>query len=283
MEIQWYPGHMVKAKRLLRENARLVHVVVEIADARIPDSSRNPDVEEILGHKQRILVLNKEDLADPGATSKWVSFFAVQGLTAIPVNALNGRGIPEVIRKILVLGTTVLGVKKGMGRSRVPVRAMVVGIPNVGKSAFINAMVGKGTAATGDKPGVTRGKQWIRLRSDLELLDTPGVLWPKLNDATLGFKLAVTGAIGKGAYNPEELALELITYLGETVRGALESRYKVKIKTSPLDILQDIGKKRGCLESGGVINTEKAAEIVLREFRQGRLGRITLEVPPETH
>lgn len=278
--IQWYPGHMVKAKRLVQENLKLVDVVVELVDARIPQSSRNPDINKILCQKPRVIALNKADLADKGKSILWQEYFKEQGFKAIPINAINGQGISQLIQAIKQLGQPVLEALAAKGRRPRPIRVMIVGIPNVGKSSLINKMVGKGTAQTGDKPGVTRGKQWIKLASDLELLDTPGILWPKFEDPEVGRKLAFTGAISDDIMDLEELALELAKLLKEVAPETLMERFNLKaLSDIPEEIIEAIGAKRGCLISGGRIDHLKASRVILGEFRTGKLGNLTLELP----
>lgn len=278
--IQWYPGHMVKAKKLVRENLKLVDVVIELVDARIPVSSRNPDINQILGDKPRVMVLNKADLADDTITSGWVKFFTGNGLPVTSVNSHTGQGINRLLVLVRHQAREVIEKHVAKGRQPRAVRSMIVGIPNVGKSSLINKVAGKGTAKTADRPGVTKGKQWIRLNKDLELLDTPGILWPKFTDPEVGFKLAVTGAIKDEVINIEQVALKLLELLRKIGPEEIMTRYK--LNTLPDDngeLLQAIGSKRGCLISGGQVDTLKTAIIVLNEFRGGKIGRFTLDIP----
>lgn len=278
--IQWYPGHMVKAKKIVRENLKLVDVVIELVDARIPVSSRNPDINVILGDKPRVLVLNKADLASDNFTGKWEQFFSNSDLPVATVNSHTGQGINKLLSLVRQQAKEMLEKHTAKGRQPRPIRSMIVGIPNVGKSSLINKMAGKGTARTADKPGVTRGKQWIRLNKDIELLDTPGILWPKFTDPEVGFKLAVTGAIKDDVINIEQVVLKLIDLLKNTAPEEFITRYKlIALPDDNNELLQLIGAKRGCLVSGGQVDTLKTAVIVLNEFRGGRIGRFTLDIP----
>lgn len=282
MQVQWYPGHMVKAKQLIQENLKLVDIVIELVDARLPASSRNPDLVRLLGSKPRMIVLNKEDLADPVKTAAWVSYFKRQGLYAVVVNALTGTGLRQVSATAAHMAEEKMRALQAKGRRPRAVRAMVVGIPNVGKSAFINALSGKSVAQTGDKPGVTKGKQWIRLSEDLELLDTPGILWPKFEDPEVGFKLAVTGAVSDLVYDVEEAGIHLTGLISRIAPQALRDRYRLpEVPADPREILLNIGRHRGYLQAGGVVDQVKSAYLVLQEYREGRLGRITLDEVPD--
>lgn len=283
MNIQWYPGHMTKTRRLITENLKLVDIVIELVDARIPFSSKNPDIEELAGNKPRILVMNKSDLADPNTTSRWISWFTQKGYGVITVNSINGKGISEVDKTARELLKEKIERDKQRGRIFRPIRAMVVGIPNVGKSTFINKLVGKSSAKTGDKPGVTKGKQWIKIKRDFELLDTPGILWPKFEDMNVGMKLAFTGAIKQEILDTHTLSLELLKFLSNKFPETLETRYKltdIEAKT-PMELLTEIGQKRGFLVSGGEVDYFRTALTVLDELRTGKLGNITLETPED--
>lgn len=283
MNIQWYPGHMTKTRRLITENLKLVDIVIELVDARIPFSSKNPDIEELARNKPRILVMNKSDLADPNTTSRWISWFAQKGYGVITVNSINGKGISEVDKTARELLKEKIERDKQRGRIFRPIRAMVVGIPNVGKSTFINKLVGKSSAKTGDRPGVTKGKQWIKIKKDFELLDTPGILWPKFEDMNVGMKLAFTGAIKQEILDTHTLSLELLKLLSNKFPETLETRYKltdIESKT-PMELLTEIGQKRGFLVSGGEVDYSRTALAVLDELRTGKLGNITLESPEE--
>lgn len=282
MEIHWYPGHMAKAKRLIKEKLKLIDVVIELLDARIPASSRNPELNKIIAGKSRIVVLNKADLADPEATRAWIDYFQRQGLTAVPVNAATGEGINKVVAAAKKIAAPVMERLQKKGRLPRPVRAMILGIPNVGKSSLINRLSGQKKAKVEDRPGVTRGQQWIRIGSDFELLDTPGVLWPKLGDKEVALKLAFTGAIKDDLLNIEEIAGELIRWLQLNAPGALTRRYGIdETGKEREEILGAIGRKRGFLVSGGEVDTFKTAGLVLNEFRAGLLGKFTLDLPPK--
>ncbi|NLK97049.1 MAG: ribosome biogenesis GTPase YlqF [Epulopiscium sp.] len=283
MNIQWYPGHMTKTRRLITENLKLVDIVIELVDARIPFSSKNPDIEELSRNKPRILVMNKSDLADPNTTSRWISWFAQKGYGVITVNSVTGKGISDVDKTARELLKEKIEKDKERGRIFRPIRAMVVGIPNVGKSTFINKLVGRSSAKTGDRPGVTKGKQWIKIKKDFELLDTPGILWPKFEDMNVGMKLAFTGAIKQEILDTHTLSLELLKLLSSKFPNTLESRYKltdIESKT-PMELLTEIGQKRGFLISGGEVDYPRTALVVLDELRTGKLGNLTLEAPEE--
>ncbi|NLL18477.1 MAG: ribosome biogenesis GTPase YlqF [Clostridia bacterium] len=281
MDIQWYPGHMAKAKRLLREQLKLVDVVLEVRDARIPVSSGNPDLAELLGNKKRIILLNKADLADGKRSQEWVNYFAGEGIKAIAITARPGdvKHLPSLIEET-ASETERRRRKKGMAPR--PKRAMVVGIPNVGKSSLINSVIKRSSAKTGDKPGVTRGNQWVRVRPDLEFLDTPGLLWPKFSSPETGFFLAVTGAIRQEVYDPVEVAHGFVDLLVERWPGLLAQTYQVVEERQPAhEILIALGKKWGLLRAGGAVDEEKAAIRLLQDYRKGKLGSLTLEQPPD--
>ena len=284
MNIQWYPGHMSKTKRLIADNLKLIDVVIELVDARVPFSSKNPDIDELAKNKPRIIVMNKSDLADDKATKEWMDWFKEKGYGVIPINSINGKGLPEVDRLARAMLKENLENDKKRGRIVRPIRAMVVGIPNVGKSTFINKLVGRASTKTGDRPGVTKGKQWIKLKKDFELLDTPGILWPKFEDMDVGIKLAFTGAIKQEILDTKTLSLELIKFLTKRFPSTLENRYKVTeldLKP-PMEVLTEIGEKRGFLISGGEVDYNRASQIILDELRSGKLGNITLETPMDT-
>lgn len=280
MDIQWYPGHMTKTIRMMQENIRLVDLVIEITDARAPDAGRNPDIDRLAQGKSRLVILNKADLADPEINRLWMEKYIRDGYSTLLMDARerkNFRGIEEKIARIC---QEKIQREREKGLRERPVRAMVAGIPNVGKSTFINSLTGKAMAKTGNKPGVTRGKQWIRVGKSVELLDTPGLLWPKFEDPRVGEKLAVLGTINDDILSSEELALRLIELLREPYPEAIAGRYGFgDTLVEPLAILERIGEKRGCLRKGGSIDSERAANILLDDFRSGRLGRITLERP----
>lgn len=280
MIIQWFPGHMVKARRMVQENLKLVDVVIELVDARLPLSSRNPDLSEIIGNKPRMIVLNKADLAEEKTTKEWLKYFRSQGLDAVAVNSQNGQGMKEMHNGAIKLTAPRMAVLAEKGQRPRAIRAMIVGIPNVGKSSFINRLVGKESAKAADKPGVTKGKQWIRYGGDFELLDTPGILWPKFDDPEVGFRLAVTGAIRDQILDEVELASGLAEWLKANAEELLKARYKLtELPEEGHQILEAIGRKRGCLVAGGVVDLTKIAPILLDEFRGSKIGRFTMEKP----
>ncbi|BCJ85230.1 ribosome biogenesis GTPase YlqF [Effusibacillus dendaii] len=285
MTIQWFPGHMAKARREVTEKLKLVDVVYELVDARIPLSSRNPMMNEITQQKPRIVLLNKADLADSEITKEWIRYFEKAGTPAVPVIATQGEGFRklESEAKRLVAPKMEAMMKKGI-RPRA-VRAMILGIPNVGKSSLINRMANRNIAKTGDKPGVTKAQQWIKVGKDFELLDTPGILWPKFEDPEVGVRLALTGAIKDEVLetDKQEVAYFLVKWLRDTYPGVLESRYKLEnLPVEAWDIVLEIGRKRGAVRSGGVIDEMAACDLILREFRGGLLGKISLERPSLT-
>lgn len=285
MQVQWFPGHMAKTRRLIQEQLKLVDVVVEIVDARIPQSSRNPLIDELVANKPRVIILNKEDLADEIVTEEWLSYFnRLSRFKAIKFNSTSMKASILSSLKTAIFDLTVEKREKRAQKGIInqTVRSMVVGIPNVGKSTFINNIVGKKVTKTGNKPGVTRGKQWIRLDKDLELLDTPGILWPKFDDAEVGFRLAVTGAINDDLFDREEAAFLLIKFLRQHYPILLAQRFKLtdnEFTNEPLKILERMAINRGCLLPGKNIDYRKIANIVINEFRSGQIGRITLEKP----
>ena len=280
MDIQWYPGHMAKSKRLLLENLKLVDVVVELLDARIPYSSRNPVVNELLSKKPRLIVLNKSDLADPHYTAMWKKVLEQPGVLIIDVNSINGSGIKSVAPALNKLAEEIMNKLKSKGRRTRSVRCMVVGIPNVGKSFFINTLVKRKITKTGDKPGVTRGQQWIKVAKDVELLDTPGILWPKFEDQEVAYKLAVTGAIKSEILDIKELSSRLALWLRDICPQALLERYKLAVLPGEAEeLLSVIGRSRGFLLPGGLVDNHKTAVLLLKEFRDGLLGNFTLDLP----
>lgn len=283
MNIQWYPGHMTKTRRMIAEQLKNMDAVCEILDARVPLSSRNPDVEELTKEKPRLIVLNRVDLADPAATRAWNAYFKSRGFAVLEANAKQGQGtkqFPAAVRNLLA---DKLAAYAGKGQAGRMVRVMILGIPNVGKSTFINQVAKRKTAKTEDRPGVTRTKQWVPVDQSLELLDTPGMLWPKFEDPEVGFRLACTGAVRDEIVDIEELASRLMAYLGQFYPKALLDRYKVEaeLEESGYDLLAKAGKKRGFVMRGGEINTERMANVLLDEFRGGKLGRFTLELPAD--
>ena len=282
--IQWFPGHMAKTRRAIAANLKLVDAVAEIIDARTPMSSRNPEIDSLVSKKPRIVLLNKCDLADSNATSAWISYFRNSGAAALAVDCKSGKGINKVIP---TLKSTVLKdlieKRQRSGMTGAPVRLMVVGIPNVGKSSLINRLAGSKRAKVEDRPGVTRTKQWVKLQDNNELLDMPGVLWPKFEDQSAAIRLAFTGAVSDDILDTETLAMKLLLFLAENYPQSLKDRYKIDIDSNDtgLILLEKVGKKRGMIVSGGEINTERAAITVLDEFRGGKLGKITLELPKD--
>lgn len=284
MNIQWYPGHMVKAKRKIAEDLKLVDVVIELLDARIPMSSRNPEVDEIVGNKRRIIVLNKSDLADSAANRKWVDYFNRENTKVILANSVSGTGLKEVLAASRELMKEKLDNLKSKGLLVKTTRALIIGIPNVGKSTFINKLAGKSVAQTGDRPGVTKSKQWIKVSAELELLDTPGILWPKFEDERVGMCLAYTGAIKDEILDVNELAQKLLEVLAIKFPDKLKARYKLDEIPSDMThekLLETIGRKRGCIIAGGEVDVQRVSVMLLDEFRGGKIGNITLETPEE--
>ena len=281
MNYQWYPGHMTKAKRMMQENIKLIDLIIELVDARIPMSSRNPDIDELGKGKVRIILLNKSDLADARLNQEWESFFKEKGYFVQPLNAKTGAGIKNI--QALVQESCKEKIERDRKRGIInrPVRAMVVGIPNVGKSTFINSFAGKACAKTGNKPGVTKGKQWIRLNKNLELLDTPGILWPKFEDQKIGERLALIGSINDEILHVDELAVALIRNLKNSYLDLLEKRYDITIDEDAYDTLKKIAIARKCLQKGELPDVDRASSMLLEDFRSGKLGRITLERPEE--
>ncbi len=279
MNYQWYPGHMTKAKRMMQEDIKLIDVIIELVDARIPQSSRNPDIDELGRNKARILLLNKADLADAAGSEAWMERFRSTGHYAVAMDSRNKNGM-NVLGKVLQEACREKTERdRRRGILNRPVRAMVAGIPNVGKSTFINTYAGKACTKTGNRPGVTKGKQWIRLNKNVELLDTPGILWPKFEDQAVGMRLAMIGSIRDEILNIEELAIELIVFLQARYPEVLVQRYGCAKDLQPAAALGEIGKSRGCIRRGNELDYEKAAALLLDDFRSGKLGRITLEFP----
>lgn len=279
MQIQWYPGHMTKAKRMMLENIKLIDLVIELLDARIPISSRNPDIDELAKGRSRLVLLNKADLADPAVNDKWIKYFNDRSVIAVPVDSRNRKGFGTISSSIEKACAAKKERNRKKGITGRPVRAMVVGIPNVGKSTFINTLCKSAAAKTGNKPGVTKGKQWIRLNGNVELLDTPGILWPKLGDEKTGLDLAYIGSINDEILDETELAMNLMDTLRSLYPGKLYARYEIDEGADSAVMLEMIAGRRGCLKKGGMIDHEKAARIVLDEFRSGKLGKMTLEMP----
>lgn len=280
MILQWYPGHMTKAKRQMQEDLKLIDLIIELVDARIPLSSRNPDIDELGKNKSRLILLNKSDLADEKYNEQWTEYFQKKGFFVLKVNSRTGAGLKAIQGVIQEACKDKIERDRRRGIKNRPIRAMVVGIPNVGKSTFINSYAGKACTKTGNKPGVTKGKQWIRLNKNLELLDTPGILWPKFEDQEVGKRLAYIGSIKDEILNLEELSLELLVYIRNNYPGILNQRYGISEDGTPLSLLEEIAEKRKCLNRGQELDYAKAAGILMEEFRSGKLGRITLEYPP---
>lgn len=280
MNIQWYPGHMTKTKRLIEENIKLVDIVIELLDARAPLSTKNPDIDGLAKNKMRIVILNKADLADEQLTKEWIKWYTDHNVKVVPIIATNGKGIKQVTQIAEELLKEKIERDKARGRIYRPIRAMIVGIPNVGKSTFINSLVGKGTAKTGDKPGVTRGKQWVKIKKGFELLDMPGILWPKFEDQEVAKHLAYIGSINDNILDNRELAICLLEQGLKEFRTQLEERYKTELPDDGYEAFKVIGQKRGLISSGGAIDELRTAQIILDEYRGGKWGRITIERPP---
>ncbi len=279
MHFQWYPGHMTKAKRMMQENIKLIDLVIELVDARVPISSRNPDIDELGKNKARLILLNKSDLAEDKWNDAWSEYFREKGFSVVKVNSKKGGGIKSINGVIQEACKEKIERDRKRGILNRPVRAMVVGIPNVGKSTFINALAGKACAKTGNKPGVTKGKQWIRLNKNVELLDTPGILWPRFEDQAVGLKLAFIGSIKDEILQTEELAAELVKFMNENYPGVLEGKYNVEEDEDPYGMIAKIAESRHCMVRGNELDTEKASVLLMDDFRNGRLGRLTLEYP----
>ncbi|WP_200890843.1 ribosome biogenesis GTPase YlqF [Anoxybacillus thermarum] len=279
MTIQWFPGHMAKAKREVTEKLKLIDIVFELVDARIPMSSRNPLIDEIVANKPRIMLLNKADMADPDVTKQWIDFFAAQQIEAIAIDSQSGTGVKQIVTvaKEKLRPKFEKMMAKGIKRPRA-MRALIVGIPNVGKSTLINRLAGKHIAKTGDTPGVTKAQQWIKVGKELELLDTPGILWPKFEDEEVGFKLATTGAIKDTILNLQDVAVYALRFLAAHYPDRLKERYALSDIPEDIVVLFDeIGKRRGCLAAGGVVDYDKVAELVLRDIRTEKLGRLSFD------
>ena len=286
MDYQWYPGHMTKARRMMQENIGLVDLVIELADARIPMSSRNPDIDTLCGSKARILLLTKADMADPAKTAAFQKYFEAKGFMVVAMDARTRKANDKIRNYVEKACAAKRERDKRRGIIGRPLRAMVVGIPNVGKSTFINSFAGKASAKTGNKPGVTRGKQWIRLNKNLELLDTPGILWPRFEDRQVGVNLALTGAIRQELLEEQELSMELLGFLQKEYPSLINARYTPEGEewTFPMDnaeLLMKIAKARNLVRTGGEPDHQRASKLILDDFRNGKTGKITLEAPPE--
>ena len=281
-DIQWFPGHMAKTRRMIQSNLSLVDGVVEILDARIPESSRNPEMDRLVKGKPRMFVLNKADMADDNATVKWLNYYKSKGFTAIKISCKSGNGLknflPAVKEQML---SELMARRREKGIENAPLRLMIVGIPNAGKSTFINRMAKSKKAKAEDRPGVTRTKQWVKLGDNVEMLDMPGVLWPKFEDQSAARKLAFTGAVKDDILDIEALASLLLENLAVNYSDSLMERYKIDSEGTGFELLEKLGRKRGMLISGGEVDTERASVTVLDEFRGGKLGRITLELPED--
>ena len=279
MQFQWYPGHMTKAKRAMQEDIKLIDVIIELVDSRVPFSSKNPDIDTLANGKSRILLMNKYDLADKAVSDKWTKYYEEKGYFVATVNSKNGRGVKAVNDVIQKACKEKIERDRKRGILNRPIRAMIVGIPNVGKSTFINSFAGKACAKTGNKPGVTKGKQWIRLNKNVELLDTPGILWPKFEDQQVGLNLAFIGSIKDELYNIYELSLLLLDYLIKNYPDAVADFYEIENSDSNNELLERIAIKRGCIKSGAEYDLDKAAKCPVDDFRNGRIGKISLEIP----
>ncbi|MDE6568363.1 MAG: ribosome biogenesis GTPase YlqF [Lachnospiraceae bacterium] len=282
MQFQWYPGHMTKAKRAMQEDIKLIDVIIELVDARIPYSSKNPDIDQLANGKSRILLMNKYDLADPSVTEEWITYYEDLNYYVAKVNSKNGKGVKAVQNLIQEACREKIERDRKRGILNRPVRAMIVGIPNVGKSTFINSFAGKACTKTGNKPGVTKGKQWIRLNKQVELLDTPGILWPKFEDQTVGLHLAYIGSIKDELYNIYELSVLLSKYLSDAYPQAVSEFYQITGGDAEAQLTQ-IAERRGCLKSGGEYDLDKSAKYLIDDFRSGRMGKISLERPAIVH
>ncbi len=282
MNIQWYPGHMTKAKRAMKEDIKLIDLIIELVDARAPLSSRNPDIDEMGKGKGRLILLNKADLANEAGNAAWTAYFEEKGFQVMKIDARQKAGLKQIHQTIQTACQEKIERDRRRGILNRPIRAMVVGIPNVGKSTFINSFAGKAAARTGNKPGVTKGNQWIRLNKQVELLDTPGILWPKFEDQSVGLKLAFLGSINDEILNKDEIAAELCIYLTKFCPGLLAERYECEEEAGASELLEQIARKRSCLMKGGGYDISRAAGLLLDDFRGGKLGRITLEFPSMT-
>ncbi len=281
MNIQWYPGHMTKAKRMMQENIKLIDIVIELIDARIPFSSKNPDIDELAKNKYRLLLLNKSDLADDTVTSKWEEYYKAKGFFVAKINARLGNGMKGIDAIVQEACKEKIERDRKRGIINRPIRAMIVGIPNVGKSTFINSYARKACTKVGNKPGVTKGKQWIKLGKNIELLDTPGILWPKFDDEQVGLRLGFIGSINDEILNTTDIACELIKFIHDNYCNTLTERYNIVENEDAADQLSAIAEKRACIKKGGALDLDKAASLMLDDFRSGKLGRISLECPDE--
>ncbi|MGP9041164.1 ribosome biogenesis GTPase YlqF [Cytobacillus kochii] len=282
MTIQWFPGHMAKARREVTEKLKLVDIIFELVDARIPLSSRNPMIEQIIQQKPRLVLLNKADMADPILTKQWIDYFKSKGLTAISINSQDGQGMKDITLAAKQLLQEKFDKQKAKGIRPRAIRAMIVGIPNAGKSTLINRLAKKNIAKTGNKPGVTKAQSWIKVGKEMELLDTPGILWPKFEDQEIGLKLALTGAIKDTILNLQDIAVYAMRFMTEHYPEKLVERYQLnELPEEIVELFDEIGQKRGCLVSGGTVDYDKVTELIIREFRSEKFGRLTLESPKD--
>lgn len=282
LHINWYPGHMKKTKEMVQNNLKLVDVVIELLDARIPLSSKNPQIDELAQNKPRVVVLNKSDLSDKVKLNKWISYYQSKGIKAIPVDTLKGSGVNKIVEECKNVTKEKMDALKEKGRKERAIRVMIVGVPNVGKSSLINKLTGRKSTQTGDRPGVTKGKQWVRLKGNLELLDTPGILWPKFEDQNIALNLAFTRAIKDEILDIDTLGLKFIEKMSEIEPEKLKARYKLdSIGEEPLETMEMIGRKRGFILGKNELDYTRIAKTVLNEFREGKLGQITLETPDD--
>ena len=279
LHINWYPGHMKKTKEMVQNNLKLVDVVIELLDARIPLSSKNPEIDKLAHNKPRVVVLNKSDLSDRAKLNKWISYYQSKGIKAIPVDTLKGSGVNKIVEECKNVTKEKMDALKEKGRKERAIRVMIVGVPNVGKSSLINKLTGRKSTQTGDRPGVTKGKQWVRLKGNLELLDTPGILWPKFEDQKIALNLAFTRAIKDEILDIDTLGLKFIEKMSEIEPEKLKARYKLdSLGEEPLETMEMIGRKRGFILGRNELDYTRIAKTVLNEFREGKLGQITLEV-----
>ena len=284
MTLQWFPGHMAKTRRLITDSLKLVDVVIELVDARLPLSSRNPEIDKIVVQRPRVLVLNKSDISDNDTNAKWLNYFENQGIATILMDSQSGKGLKNLDAAIDKVLAQKFERERLKGMQRHTVKMMVVGIPNVGKSSFINRLSGRAATKVGDRPGITTAKQWIKVAGRYEILDTPGILWPKFEDPEVAKRIAFTGGIKDEIMDIEELAFYLIGYLRENYPDMLKERFKLTENLGEyedFDIIELIGKKRGCIISGGNVDTLRAANLILDDFRAARIGKISLETPPK--
>ena len=282
LHINWYPGHMKKTKEMVQNNLKLVDVVIELLDARIPLSSKNPEIDKLAHNKPRVVVLNKSDLSDRTKLNKWISYYQSKGIKAIPVDTLKGSGVNKIVEECKNVTKEKMDALKEKGRKERAIRVMIVGVPNVGKSSLINKLTGRKSTQTGDRPGVTKGKQWVRLKGNLELLDTPGILWPKFEDQKIALNLAFTRAIKDEILDIDTLGLKFIEKMSEIEPEKLKARYKLdSLGEEPLETMEMIGRKRGFILGSNELDYTRIAKTVLNEFREGKLGQITLEVPED--